>query len=70
MAAHYKVNETEFSLFTEAVAFAKPIRANVIQIDNGLIRWEPAPLKTGSRKVRHVIVNADGSETEFSKVRR
>ena len=34
-----------------------------------LRRWSPM-IAPARRKVRHVLVNADGSETEFSKVRR
>jgi hypothetical protein len=34
-----------------------------------LRRWHPVPVKA-ARRVRHVLVNADGTETEFSRVRR
>lgn len=65
----YSVNGKGFDSFLQAIAYAKPIRANVVQNDNGLTRWSPAPVAK-ARKVRHVLVNADGSETEFSRVRR
>lgn len=65
----YSVNGKGFNSFLQAVAHAKPINANVIQNDNGMQRWSPAPAAK-VRKVRHVLVNADGTTTEFSKVRR
>lgn len=65
----YSVNGKGFNGFLEAVAYAKPLNANVVQNDNGFTRWSPpAPAKV--RKVRHMLVNADGTKTEFSKVRR
>lgn len=65
----YSVNGKGFDSFLMAVAYAKPLNADVIQNDNGFRRWTPAPAAK-VRKVRHVLVNADGSEIEFSKVRR
>lgn len=32
-------------------------------------RWHPMPAAKPRRKVRHVLVNADGTRTEFSSVR-
>jgi hypothetical protein len=64
----YNVNGAMFETFSAAIAAAKPIRAEVFEVATGLRRWAPAaPAKA---RTRHVIVNADGSTTEFSKVRR
>jgi hypothetical protein len=65
----YSVNGKGFNSFLEAVAYAKPLNANVVQNDNGFTRWSP-PVVSTKRRVRHVLVNADGTTTEFSKVRR
>lgn len=65
----YSVNGKGFDSFLQAVAYAKPLNADVIQNDNGMRRWTPAPAAK-ARKVRHVLVNADGTTTEFSRVRR
>jgi hypothetical protein len=65
----YSVNGKGFDSFLQAVAYAKPLNANVVQNDNGFTRWSPPPAAK-TRKVRHVLVNADGTETEFSKIRR
>lgn len=64
----YSVNGEGFYLFSKAVAAASAIRADVIEVATGLRRWTPAPLP--KKRVRHVLVNADGSTTEFGKVRR
>jgi hypothetical protein len=64
----YDVAGTKFSSFFKAVAFATPTRANVIEVATGLVRWTPAPLKAG--RTRHVLVNADGTKTEFGSVKR
>lgn len=66
----YSVGGKGFSGFMAAVDYAKANNLPVVQIDNGLQRWAPAPKANGKARVRHVIVNADGSETEFSRVRR
>jgi hypothetical protein len=65
----YSVNGKGFNSFLTAIAYAKPLNANVVQNDNGFTRWSPAPAAK-ARKVRHMLVNADGTKTEFSKVRR
>lgn len=65
----YSVNGKGFNSFLQAVAYAKPLSAKVVQNDNGLTRWSPAPVKA-TRRTRHVLVNADGTETEFGSVRR
>lgn len=64
----YKVGEKNFGGFFEAVAYAKSIGAEVLEIATGLCRWAPAPKKAS--KMRHVLVNTDGTETEFGKVRK
>ena len=64
----YSVNGVEFESFSEAVAAAKPIRAEVFEVATGLRRWAPAPLP--KKRTRHVIVNPDGSETEFGRIKR
>ncbi len=63
----YDVNGHGFDSFMAAVAFAKPIRAHVVEVASGIIRWEPA---AELKRTRHVLVQADGSKVEFSKVRR
>jgi hypothetical protein len=63
----YDVNGTKFESFTKAIAFAQPIRAEVIEVATGLRRWAPAAIKA---RTRHVLVNDDGTKTEFGKVRR
>lgn len=68
-AAHYLVNDEGFARFLDAVKAAHAIDAQVYGVREGRHVWSPAP-KKAARKVRHVIVNADGSETEFSGVKR
>lgn len=65
----YTVNGQKFDSFLAAIAAAKPIRADVIQADNGARRWTPGK-PAAVRKVRHMLVNADGTQTEFSRVGR
>ena len=65
----YTVNGTEFNSFLKAIEFANSIKADVVETSTGLRRWSPAKVSS-KKKVRHVLVNADGSETEFSKVVR
>lgn len=64
----YSVNGEGFDSFAAAIHAAKPVRANVVEVATGLVRWSPAPV--ARKAVRHVLVNADGSRTEFGKVRR
>ena len=59
---------SERSLQDKAVEAARPIRAEVFEVATGLRRWAPAPLPKA--RTRHVIVNADGSKTEFGKIKR
>jgi hypothetical protein len=66
----YDVNGTRFDSFCAAVEAARAIRADVIEVATGLRRWHPAPPAKARARVRHVLVNADGTKTEFSKVRR
>lgn len=61
--AIYEVNGHGFNSFMTAVAFAKPIRAHVIEVASGIRRWQPAAERAPA--VRHVL---DGKA--FSKVRR
>lgn len=68
MANTYSVAGKGFDSFSEAVAFAKSNNLTVVQNDNGMQRW--TPVKPAKIRVRHVLVNADGSETEFSRVRQ
>ena len=68
----YDVNGRGFNSFTAAIAAAKDSGAKVFEVRaNGerLERWSPIP-KSTRRRVSHVIVNADGTETPFGKVRR
>ena len=64
----YTVNDQKFDSFFAAVAFAKANDLEVFQADNGARRWAPAPKK--APKTRHVLINADGTQTEFSRVKR
>jgi hypothetical protein len=64
----YTVNGQKFDSFFSAIAFAKANDAEVFQADNGARRWAPAPKK--ALKTRHVLLNADGSKTEFTRVKR
>lgn len=66
----YDVNGHGFDSFTEAVHFAKPIRAEVIEVASGIRRWQPACERIAKRGGRHVLVDSDGSVREFSKVRQ
>jgi hypothetical protein len=54
--------------FFEAVAWAKAVSGTVVEVANGLTGWIPA--SPAKKCVRHVIINADRSAKEFSKVRR
>lgn len=63
----YKVNETTYTTFFAAVAAASQVNAEVFEVATGLRRWAPAPKQKA--KTRHFIVNADGTETEFSSIR-
>jgi len=64
----YDVNGFGFDSFTAAIACARPVGANVVEVATGLQRWTPArPAKT---RTRHVLVNADATRTEFGKVVR
>lgn len=64
----YEVNDQGFESFIAAVAAANPLRANVIESATRMIRWRPA--KAAPSKRSHVIVNIDGTQQEFSKIRR
>ena len=64
----YEVNGSKFESFSAAVKAAQPLRADVIEVATGLRRWTPPVAKT--RRTRHVLVNADGSTTEFGSVKR
>jgi hypothetical protein len=66
--ATYSVNGEGFDSFTAAIKAAQPLRAVVIEVATGLVRWRPAA--PAAKRTRHVLVNVDGSKTEFSKVRR
>lgn len=65
MEAIYRVNEQEFEGFSEAIAFAKPIDAEVFEIDTGKRRWAPIPKK--NKAVKHVLL-VDGKELPFTRV--
>lgn len=65
----YKVDDKGFKSYSDAVAYAASVNANVVDTSNGLIRWFPPPPKKTNR-VKHILVNADGSTTLISKVRR
>jgi len=62
----YTVNGTKFKSYLKAVNAAHAIGADVLD-ENGVRRWTPAP--KAASKTRHVILNADGTETPFSRVK-
>ena len=67
----YRVNDQRFVSYFAATAEAKKVDAQVVEVrDDGseIVRWRPAP--PAKARTRHVIRNADGSFTEFGKVRR
>ena len=68
----YDVNGYGFDSFLQAIAFARPIRAHVIEVASGIRRWQPASERASERaqKRRHILVSDDGSLHEFSRVRR
>lgn len=68
----YEVDNKPFDSYFAAVTAASALRVNVEEVrPNGerITRWTPPPQKS-KRRVRHEIVNADGTVTPFSKVRR
>lgn len=67
---NYQVNGESFELFTQATRHAAKIGAeNVFGVRECRNVWTAAPKKAAS-KVRHVLLNADGTTSEFSRVRR
>jgi hypothetical protein len=69
MTKTYSVNGQGFNDYFAAIKVAQLEKAQVIQNDNGLVRWEPIQPKI-KKTIKHVLKNADGTFTEFSKVRR
>ena len=74
MSYTYAINDAAPSTdsFLGAVNAAKAINGNVYEVrENGerVQRWSPAPVRN-VRRVRHVLVQANGTEVEFGKVRR
>lgn len=69
MANIYNVNGTGFDSYFAAIKFAQAHNSEVIETATGARRWFPIPV-SNKKRVRHVLVNADGSLTEFSKVGR
>jgi hypothetical protein len=69
----YIVNENKFSTLFKAIAAADATNSVVILNDGsanaGRIVWRPAPKVARKPVVRHFLVNADGTQTEFGKVR-
>ena len=47
----YRVNEMKFESFLQAIRAAAPLRANVVEVETGNVRWSPAPL-VSSKKLR------------------
>ena len=47
----YQVNETKFDSFFQATRAAQPLRANVVEVETGNVRWSPAPA-VSSKKLR------------------
>ena len=48
----YEVNGQSIQWFTDAVAIAKAVGADVIEVATGLRRWSPAP-KVTDKQMRH-----------------
>jgi len=69
MQSTYTVNGKPFSSYMAAVRYADSIKADVIEVATGLRRWTPAVAKP-ARCIKHVLVNADGTEMEFFRVHR
>jgi hypothetical protein len=46
----YSVNGQQFEGFTKAVAAAKAIRADVIEVATGLRRWTPGTVSAASQR--------------------
>lgn len=70
-AKPYRVGADHFDSYTKAIAAAKSAGAEVFEVradGTEIRRWAPAP-KVKAR-TRHVIRNADGSLTEFGKIRK
>jgi hypothetical protein len=47
----YSANGTEFKTFSDAVNCAKAQNCEVVQIDNGLVRWTP-PAPISAKRMR------------------
>lgn len=47
----YSANGNEFKIFFDAVNYAKAQSCEVIQIDNGLVRWTP-PAPISAKRMR------------------
>lgn len=67
--AIYTVGSKGFDSFFAAVAYAKANDLEVVETATGVRRWHKAT-KPATKKVAHVLVNADGSETAIGKVRQ
>jgi len=65
----YSVNGEGFNSFMEARRRAESLDANVVQNDNGMVRWHPAPKKSGAR-TKHVLLDSKGNETAWPSRRR
>lgn len=68
MTNTYSVNGDGFESYFKAIEHARAVGADVVETSTGRTRWRPAA--AAKKAVRHVLVNADGTETAFSKVRR
>lgn len=67
----YDVAGKSYESFTQAIEAARALNTSVYEVrpdGERIQRWAPIPKKAA--KTRHVIINADGSKTEFGKVRR
>jgi hypothetical protein len=67
----FKVNDESFRFFSDAVRRAETLGAEVFEEATGLRRWSPIPPRaTTRRRTKHVLVQADGTLTPFSKVKQ
>ena len=49
----YTVNGKPFQSFTAAIAYANPLRADVLDVATGARRWTPAPTVSKARMKKY-----------------
>lgn len=66
----YIVDGQEFTSFMQAVDAAHAKGAEVVEKATGLTRWRPASKPRPDARTVHVLVEEDGTERPFGRVRR